>query len=1028
MFTDTLIPMLKHFLHYLIRQNALRPLCFCLLFVGLISIGTVEWQVPSYAGSTLPTGKIRVFKLTEPNGDATEFTFKLSSSTINRNFSLADGGRRSFSNLATGSGYKISETVPEGWMLQSATCENGSSINDVQVGANEVIDCTFVNVKLGQIVIELATLPDDDQTTVFSLNAGGGLLPPSFTLKNGQKRTFSHLIPGNRYNIAEMVPSGWLLSDATCSDGSSISKIDVDAGETVTCIFVNKQLGKLVVQKVTAPNPDRTATTFSFVTEDTLTPNRFTLQNGDRQIFDNIEPRGGYQLRELSTPNWKLTNTTCNNDSPVTDIRVDPGQTVRCTFTNNGTLIDLSLTKDDGDITAEPGDTIVYRLHYRNRGTQTATDVLLTEQVPAHTAFVATAEHSAMWDCVNQTEAGTFCHYRIGTLAAGAQGQIEFRVKLSKSLPSAVTTIQNKATLGYSDNANAAQSTTETPIKAKALLTLNKDDDGANAQAGETIRYTLTYANEGNQAINGVRITETVPLHTTFVALDQGWSCPNGAPAGTRCVRPIGTLSAGTQGTHFFTVQVDPSLPPEVSLIGNRATIGSPTMAEADVGTEQTEVQAAPDLSIHINDKGATVAPGEVVHYNVAYANVGTQAATGVQITANLPKHTTFVATQSTNGWHCTIDRCLFAVDTLASGASNNIEWTLQLDRPLPVESTTIVATATIADDGENGTDPHLANNLAAVETEILDPGTFAATKRAELVGDQNADGQVAPGDTIEYVVLLQNQRGSAVRNVVFTDTLSTQFEGVSGLTTSQGTIRSGNSSSDRHIHIDVGTVAADSTVTIRFRASVQLPVPTGITEVTNQGLVTSQDFATMLTDNPATTSAHDATTTPVVATAVVEMTLADFLLIDANSDARVSVGDTLIYRLIVRNRGDGGAPPLQVRVPLADNVILVENAVTTTAGTIRAGSDPEDRTIRVDIGELAGRAEVRLSFQVRIIPFSGFSTIQHQAVAVSSGPSGLADTYSDDPDTSAIEDATVAQLNQAIVTLYPLYLPLIHQ
>lgn len=1024
----TLIDILSRRLCRLMRHNHFRPIWFSLIFVSLVSFGTVEWNQPSYAGSTPPTGKIRIFKLTEPSGDSTEFTFKFSSATLNRNFSLADGGRRSFSNLAIGNDYEISETVPDGWMLQSASCENGSSVNHVQVDANEVVDCTFVNVKLGRIIIEVATLPDDDQSTEFQFTAGGGLTPKSFTLINGQKRTFANLVPGNRYNVAETVPSGWLLSDATCSDGSPISKIDVDAGETVTCIFVNKQFGKLVVQKVTSPNPDRTETNFAFTTENTLDPNSFTLQNGDRQVYNDLEPRAGYRIRELSTPNWQLTDSSCNNGTPITNIRIDPGQTVRCTFTNSGTLIDLSLTKDDGDIIAEPGDTIVYTLRYRNLGTQTATDVFLTEQVPANTIFVASSGSSSLWDCANHAQAGTICRYPIGALAAGAQGQVEFHVKVNGTLPATTTTIQNSAILGYHDNANASQSTTITPIKAKALLTLNKDDDGANVQPGEVIRYTLNYANEGNQAITGVRITETVPSNTTFAAVDQGWSCPNGAPAGTECVRTLGTLAAGNQGSVIFEVRVDSSLPPDVSTIINRAMIGSPTSPRADSGTEQTEVKAAPDLAVDIDDKGVTVAPGGIVHYNIAYANVGTQAATAVQVSVNLPEATTFVADQSTAGWSCTIDRCLFTVNTLASGASNNIEWTLRLDRPLAVEYTAIVATVAIADDGNNGVDPVLSNNLAIEETEIFDPGKVTATKRAELVIDQNSDGEVAPGDTIEYVVLLQNQRGTAVRNVVFTDTLSAQLELVAGLTTSHGSILSGSSSSDRHIQIAVGTIAADSTATIRFRVRVKLPAPNGVDEVANQGLVTSRDFAAMVTDNPASTAAHDATITPIISKAAVEMTLADFLLIDANSDALVSVGDTLIYRLIIRNRGDGGSPPLQVRIPLADNVVLVENAVTTTGGTIRAGSDPDDRIVRVDIGELAGRAEVRLSFQVRIMPFIGLSTIQHQAIAVALVPSSQVDIYSDDPDTSAAQDATVAQLDQAIVTIYPLYLPQIHK
>ncbi|MCB0105753.1 MAG: DUF11 domain-containing protein [Caldilineaceae bacterium] len=1025
----TVLTLIRPVFYRLLDKNRSRLPWFALLFLCAIGFSAVEWSQPSFAQTaTIPdAGRIRIFKVTEPRGDTTEFSFQLTSQDRNRSFSLADGGKRAFANLAPGDGYAVSEMVPTGWTLKSATCDNGSPVTNIQVGANEVVDCTFVNVKLGEIEVKVTTLPSDDQSTSFTLNAGGGLVPATFTLKNEQQRTLANVAPGHSYSLAQSLPAGWMLGSASCSDGSPVTNIDVQPGERVACTFVNKQLGKLIVRKVTVPNPDRTDSTFAFATENTLTPNTFALKNTESQTFANLEPRTGYRIRELAIPDWQLTKSSCDNNSAVTNIRVDPGQTVICTFTNSGTVIDLSLVKDDGGVTAEPGDTIVYTLRYRNVGTQTAAGVVLTEQVPTNTTFVASPAIAALWDCADNAAAGTLCHHTIGSLAGNTQGQVAFHVKVNSSLPTAVTEIANTAKLGYTGNASAAQSSSTTPVKAKSVLTLNKGDAAAKVKPGETILYTLDYANEGVQDISTVRITETVPAHTTYVALDQGWSCPDGAPAGTQCVRQIGTVGAGKGGTVPFQVRVAPTLPPAVFVIDNRASIGSPSHPNADTGTEQTELQAAPDLAVHIDDKGVTVAPGGQIHLNINYANVGVQAATGVQITVPIPTLATFVREQSTEGWNCTASVCTFVVGTLASGASGTLEWTLQLKRPIPVDSSTLRAPVTIADDGNNGADPVAANNLATEETLIVDPGKLVATKRANLVIDQNTDGQVAPGDTLEYVVTVQNQRGSVVRNVVFTDTLPAMLDLLPGLTATQGAIVAGTQSTDRHVQVDIGTIAADSAVTIRFRTTVHLPVPNGVTAVVNQGLVTSRDSAALVTDDPTTPATHDATVTPIVSMAAVEMTLADFLLIDANNDALVSVGDTLIYRLVVRNRGDGGTPALQIQVSLADNVVLLENGVTTTEGIVRAGTDPEDRAVRVDIGELPGRAEVRLSFQVQIIPFAGATTIQHQAVATAQEPLGQADVYSDDPDTVTNRDATVTTLNQAIVTLHPLYLPLVH-
>ncbi len=46
-------------------------------------------------------------------------------------------------------------------------------------------------------------------------------------------------MPGS-YSVAELTPpDGWVLAGASCSDGSPITAISLQAGETVTCTFTN---------------------------------------------------------------------------------------------------------------------------------------------------------------------------------------------------------------------------------------------------------------------------------------------------------------------------------------------------------------------------------------------------------------------------------------------------------------------------------------------------------------------------------------------------------------------------------------------------------------------------------------------------------------------------------------------------------------------------------------------------------------------------------------------------------------------
>jgi hypothetical protein len=61
--------------------------------------------------------------------------------------------------------------------------------------------------------------------------------------------TYSDLLAGT-YDVAETLPAGWDLTSATCDDGSDPASIGIDAGEDVTCTFVNTlQQGALKILK-----------------------------------------------------------------------------------------------------------------------------------------------------------------------------------------------------------------------------------------------------------------------------------------------------------------------------------------------------------------------------------------------------------------------------------------------------------------------------------------------------------------------------------------------------------------------------------------------------------------------------------------------------------------------------------------------------------------------------------------------------------------------------------------------------------
>jgi protein-disulfide isomerase len=84
-----------------------------------------------------------------------EFRFILTGgpSGLKQSFNLTDGQTYQSGDVSTGDGYNASEMVPFGWGLSSATCDDGSSVDNIDVASGETVTCTFENTKKVEIVL-----------------------------------------------------------------------------------------------------------------------------------------------------------------------------------------------------------------------------------------------------------------------------------------------------------------------------------------------------------------------------------------------------------------------------------------------------------------------------------------------------------------------------------------------------------------------------------------------------------------------------------------------------------------------------------------------------------------------------------------------------------------------------------------------------------------------------------------------------------------------------------------------------------
>jgi hypothetical protein len=306
-------------------------------------------------------GTIVIKKVTVPSSDTTtSFGFTTTGNIGTAGFSLNGGGTQTYSNVVPGSANTVSETVPVGWDLTSASCDNGNvPTTNITVTPGGTTTCTFTDTERGTIVIKKVTVPSSDTTTSFGFTTTGNIGTAGFSLNGGGTQTYSNVVPGSANTVSETVPVGWDLTSASCDNGNvPTTNITVTPGGTTTCTFTDTERGTIVIQKVTDPSPDLTNTSFPFTPGGSIGTTGFYLLNGGSKTYSNVAPASANTVSETVPFGWALTNATCDNGNvPTTNITVTPGGTTTCTFNDKLLHGAIKITKTSTKGTALLGAT-----------------------------------------------------------------------------------------------------------------------------------------------------------------------------------------------------------------------------------------------------------------------------------------------------------------------------------------------------------------------------------------------------------------------------------------------------------------------------------------------------------------------------------------------------------------------------------------------------------------------------------------------------------------------------------------------
>ncbi|MFQ5614192.1 MAG: choice-of-anchor Q domain-containing protein, partial [Anaerolineae bacterium] len=213
---------------------------------------------------------------------------------------------------------------------------------------------------------------------------------------------------------------------------------------------------------------------------------------------------------------------------------------------------DLSLTKSVNNVSPEVGDRVRFTLTVFNGGPNPATNVEVTDLLPAGLSYDAHlasqgvySPATGLWD-VGALSA-SFARLEITATINSASVLTNVAEITASDLPDPDSTPGNN--IPTEDDQDSA---TVTGIVLEADLALSKTDTPDPVQAGTSLTYTLALSNSGPAAALGLVVTDVVPLEVSILSAGIG---PEGS------CQTLGRAVTCTTGLKILLVDDDDDFP-----------------------------------------------------------------------------------------------------------------------------------------------------------------------------------------------------------------------------------------------------------------------------------------------------------------------------------------------------------------------------------------------------------------------------------------------------------------------------------
>ncbi|GAW85540.1 hypothetical protein bplSymb_SCF00808P001 [Bathymodiolus platifrons methanotrophic gill symbiont] len=180
----------------------------------------------------------------------------------------------------------------------------------------------------------------------------------------------------------------------------------------------------------------------------------------------------------------------------------------------------LKLTKTASKTVVNPGDELVYTIAYENVGSDSATNVILQDLLPADVTFKSASNGGS------DPTARVVIWY-LGSVAAGAKGSVTLTVTVNKPLANGIV-LSNVASIISTETPHAVKDEVQVPVLSEPVLEMNKTASKTLVKPGDVVLYTIEYKNVGTGDATGVIISDILPGDVTFDYATHGGTLSGG--------------------------------------------------------------------------------------------------------------------------------------------------------------------------------------------------------------------------------------------------------------------------------------------------------------------------------------------------------------------------------------------------------------------------------------------------------------------------------------------------------------------